>query len=202
MNTGKVLLAIESAISGGSIALLRDDTVLTSFTGETGVSRAEDLLPNLATLLQEAGVARTDIGTIAVSIGPGSFTGLRIGISTVLGLKAALNTKCVGVKLFDAIQPLDAGSAIAIPLGKHDICLRKNDREKVVAVPISELPSHLKGIERILVHRDILETVANAGTASIQDIGRDLAVHIGRYARNRTPSEHLEPIYIQSPRFI
>lgn len=197
-----MILAIESAISGGSIAVLDDESVIASFTGQTGVSRAEDLLPNLDSLLRANNIAKTDIDRVAISVGPGSFTGLRIGISTVLGLKASLGIECVGVELFSAIQTIDPEASVAVPLGKSDICLRKNADEDVVAVPVAELPAHMSGVEKILAHQDIVERLTDAGAVSVIDIGRDLAIHIGRYAISKPASEHLEPIYIQSPRFV
>jgi tRNA threonylcarbamoyl adenosine modification protein YeaZ len=202
MNRNKVLVAIESAISGGSIAIFSNHELLASFAGESGVSRAEDLLPNLDTLLRDNGVTKGEIEKIAVSVGPGSFTGLRIGISSVLGLKAAFGIECVGVKLFAAIQSLDYEAAIAIPLGKHDICLRRSKDDELLAVPIADLASSLDGLENVLAHHDIIETLNAAGIESLTNIGRDLAVHIGRFAADHTASAHLEPIYIQSPRFV
>jgi tRNA threonylcarbamoyl adenosine modification protein YeaZ len=197
-----MILAIESAISGGSIAILDDGSVIASFTGQTGVSRAEDLLPNLDALLRANNISKNDIDRVAISVGPGSFTGLRIGISTVLGLKASLGVECVGVELFSAIQTIDPDASVAVPLGKSDICFRKKANNEVVAVPVAELPAHMIRVEKIIAHHDIVERLTEAGAASVYDIGRDLAIHIGRYAIGEPASDHLEPIYIQSPRFV
>lgn len=202
MTSGTISVAIESAVGGGSIALFRDEHLIASFVGEKGVSRAEDLLPNVNSLLLDNGIDRAEIKKVAVSIGPGSFTGLRIGISTVLGLKASLGVECSGVELFSALQTIDYEAAVAVPLGKSDVCFRKSPDEDVEAIPIGELPKQITGVGKILAHHDIVERLTEAGAASVIDIGRDLAIHIGRYAIGEPSSQHLEPIYIQSPRFV
>jgi tRNA threonylcarbamoyladenosine biosynthesis protein TsaB len=67
-----MILAIESAVGGGSISLLRGSTEIAGWIGEGGVSRAEDLLPNISRLLHKAVVDKYDITKLAVSTGPGS----------------------------------------------------------------------------------------------------------------------------------
>src|SRR5258708_18599521 len=82
-------LAIESAISGGSISLLKGREIA-NWIGSSNVSKAEDLLANIDHLLAANDIALNEIDLITVSAGPGSFTGIRIGIATALGLKAGL----------------------------------------------------------------------------------------------------------------
>lgn len=79
------LLAIETATRRGSVALLRGgDRVERVLPADR--TTAESLLPEIDALLQEAGMGLAELGAFAVSIGPGSFTGLRIGVATVKGL--------------------------------------------------------------------------------------------------------------------
>jgi tRNA threonylcarbamoyl adenosine modification protein YeaZ len=102
--TKKLILAIETALKKGSIALLDDEVEIgTDFLGET-VSTSQSLLTGIENLLQKNDVQKKDIGLIAVSNGPGSLTGIRIGIATALGLATAWGIKCVGVSLFEAIS--------------------------------------------------------------------------------------------------
>ncbi len=67
------------------------------------VSRAEAILQAIESLTERAGVSLSDLDAIAVSIGPGSFTGIRIGIATAIGLKKALSIDCIGVSALEAM---------------------------------------------------------------------------------------------------
>ena len=110
-----LLLSIESAIRGGGVCLQDGGKVLASVHGEGGVSRAEDLLANIDAVLVAADRAVSSIEHIAVSTGPGSFTGIRIGVATALGLKAASGCEVVGISLLEAIAAAvgEAGKVIA-----------------------------------------------------------------------------------------
>lgn len=81
-----LLLAIESATKRASVALLRRGDVVAELGAEDGDHHAERLLPMIDTLLQDAGVKLAEVDCFAVSIGPGAFTSLRIGLATLKGL--------------------------------------------------------------------------------------------------------------------
>ena len=81
-----LLLAIETATRTTSVALLRGDALIAEACGAEGGSAAETLLPEIDRLLRENGVSVADLDAFAVSIGPGSFTGLRVGLATLKGL--------------------------------------------------------------------------------------------------------------------
>jgi tRNA threonylcarbamoyladenosine biosynthesis protein TsaB len=81
-----LLLAIESATADASVALLRGDAVVAARPVPAERPASEALLPTLLELLAETGVALAALDAFAVSVGPGSFTGLRVGVSTVKGL--------------------------------------------------------------------------------------------------------------------
>ncbi len=81
-----LLLAIESATARASVALLRGDDALAERAGEGERHHSETLLPLIDEVLRESDVALGDVAACAVSIGPGAFTSLRIGVATVKGL--------------------------------------------------------------------------------------------------------------------
>jgi len=81
-----LLLAIETATRNTSVALLRGDESIAEAGGADGAAAAETLLPAIDRLLRENAVAVADLDAFAVSIGPGSFTGLRVGLATLKGL--------------------------------------------------------------------------------------------------------------------
>ncbi|MBW2287740.1 MAG: tRNA (adenosine(37)-N6)-threonylcarbamoyltransferase complex dimerization subunit type 1 TsaB [Deltaproteobacteria bacterium] len=81
-----LLLAIETATRITSVALLRGDEPIAESRGAEGGAAAETLLPEIDRLLREQEVSAADLDAFAVSIGPGSFTGLRVGLATLKGL--------------------------------------------------------------------------------------------------------------------
>ncbi len=81
-----LLLALETATPSTSAALLRGEELLAEAHGEDGRPTAEVLLPLVDALLARAGVGIEAVGAFAVSIGPGSFTSLRVGLATLKGL--------------------------------------------------------------------------------------------------------------------
>ncbi len=117
---GNYVLAIESAIGEGSLALLNGNGwELAAKVG--GVSRAEQILDGMEEILQSAGIDISEVNQIAVSVGPGSFTGIRIGISTALGLSKALDIGCVGFSAFEALATTlpDRDRSVVLPLGRN-----------------------------------------------------------------------------------
>ena len=96
-------LSLETATRGGSLALLRGDTLLTSSTGIADESHSVNLLSQIETLLHDARVTLRDVDLFAVASGPGSFTGLRIGLATMKAFAVVFERPCVGVPTLDAI---------------------------------------------------------------------------------------------------
>lgn len=90
------MLALDCAVSGLGVAVLRGGRVLASHR-EEGRGQAARLVPALAAALGEARVERRELTTIAVTTGPGSFTGVRVGLATARGLALALGIPAVGV---------------------------------------------------------------------------------------------------------
>jgi tRNA threonylcarbamoyladenosine biosynthesis protein TsaB len=86
MGAQPLLLAIESATAAAGVALLRGETAIASRALATDRPASELLLPAILALLEDARVAIADVEAYAVSVGPGSFTGLRVGVSTAKGL--------------------------------------------------------------------------------------------------------------------
>jgi tRNA threonylcarbamoyladenosine biosynthesis protein TsaB len=91
-----VVLAFDCALTGLAVAVTRDGAVLADHRAE-GRDQAATLLPAIAATLEKAGVARRELSLIAVTVGPGSFTGVRVGLATARGLAVALGVPLAGI---------------------------------------------------------------------------------------------------------
>ena len=97
------LLSFESSAKTASVALTNGNRLIAQYTQSGGLTHSTTLLPMAKTLLSDAGVSISDVDAFAVACGPGSFTGIRIGISTVKGLALAANKPCAGVSTLEAM---------------------------------------------------------------------------------------------------
>ncbi len=97
------ILALETSTLVSSVAVATADTLLAEITIQTKKTHSELLMPHIAKIIDMAGVNKADIKAIAVSIGPGSFTGLRIGLATAKALSYAMNIPIIGVPTLAAL---------------------------------------------------------------------------------------------------
>ena len=107
-------LAFESSAKAASVALLRDGSLISQYSQCSGLTHSRTLLPMAEDLLKNAELTLADIDLFAVAHGPGSFTGIRIGVSTVKGLSWACDKPCVGVSTLESMawHGLAAGGLI------------------------------------------------------------------------------------------
>ena len=98
-----LILSIETAISVCSVALHRDGKLLGSLELHQDNVHSQKLMPVIDALLSQAGVRTDDLQAIAISAGPGSYTGLRIGVSTAKGLAYAHDLPLIAIDTLDAL---------------------------------------------------------------------------------------------------
>ena len=107
------ILAIETTGPFGSCALLDENTgkIVASETSTNNMSHLSDLVPMVERMLTKAGAKKSEIEYVAPSVGPGSFTGIRIGVCTARALAQALGIKAIPVGTLDAMlyKPVPAG---------------------------------------------------------------------------------------------
>jgi tRNA threonylcarbamoyladenosine biosynthesis protein TsaB len=124
MQANPLILALETATLGGSICLARGLNVLASRTGDPKTSHSNTLLRDISDLLTQTAVAISDVELFAAAIGPGSFTGLRIGLATVKALAATTGRFCAGVPTLQAVAaaagPSEATVAL-LPAGRGEV---------------------------------------------------------------------------------
>ena len=98
-----LILAFESSARAASAALLRDGKLISQYAQCSGLTHSRTLLPMGEDMLKNAELTLDDVDLIAVAHGPGSFTGVRIGVSMVKGLAWASDKPCVGVSTLEAM---------------------------------------------------------------------------------------------------
>ena len=110
-----ITLALETSTAAGSTALVDDDKILAESVETGGLTHSKTMLPSVRRLLDQTGMNVKDLDLIVVTVGPGSFTGLRIGLSAAKGLAWAAGKPLVGVPSLDTL-------ARNLPPAPHQFC--------------------------------------------------------------------------------
>ncbi len=97
------ILGLESSAKSASVALTEDGAILARSFQNTGLTHSRTLLPMAEAMLHNCGLSMADVGAVAVAAGPGSFTGLRIGVSAAKGLAWAAELPCAAVSTLEAM---------------------------------------------------------------------------------------------------
>lgn len=151
------ILGIDTSSSNLSIALSDDKTIILSESQFVERRHSSVLVPKIQAMLQKAGIAINRIDGFIVGLGPGSFTGLRIGVSTVKGFGLALGKPCVGIASIDAIAMNNTLACdMVIPIidakrGQVYACIYKREGNKFIRLtqflllPVDELLKKVKG---------------------------------------------------------
>ena len=109
------VLAIETSTYSGSIAVSEDDEILGEFYFNMGPSHSEKLVPSIEWLLSGLDIDKSELDGIAVSLGPGSFTALRVGISTAKGMALSLGILVAGASSLELM-------AMNLPFAGYPVC--------------------------------------------------------------------------------
>jgi len=124
-----MLLAIDTATKWTGVALHDGQTVTAEFGWRSTQNQTVELAPTVADILRRSGLKATDLAAIAVAIGPGSYTGLRIGLGFAKGLSLANGTRLIGVPTLDILaagQPRFDGPLLAIAeAGRTRVCVAR-----------------------------------------------------------------------------
>lgn len=199
-----MIIAIESASSDPSLALASVEGDLLASDGWAGEGRqASELLPRLLVLLAQAGRDLREATALAVGIGPGSFTGLRVSMSLAKGIALALRLPVVGIPSLGAWLEAEPGAAAAVArAGAQDAYLLTRGTTEPRIVAATDL--------RALVGGSVLAAPSELALAF--ELSGTLPPHgaaaaIARLAAERLVQdpagddlERLEPWYVQAPR--
>lgn len=97
------ILALETSAVAASAAVCEEEALIAQSFQRTGLTHSATLMPMVESMLKNAGLTLAEMDVIAVAAGPGSFTGLRIGVSAAKGLAWATNKPCAGVSTLEAM---------------------------------------------------------------------------------------------------
>ena len=187
-----LILAFDTATDRATSALVGDGEVL----GER-VSRASTLLADVDALVRQAGAHPRDLEGLAVGTGPGSFTGIRIGLAVARGLALALDVPVAGVSTLDALAARAPGAVPVLDAKRREIFV-PGPR----ALPPGELelePGALCVGDGAVRYRELLE---RAG-AEVPPDGDERHLPRARFhatlAGGFGPAELVEPLYVRLP---
>ena len=119
-----LILSIETATRTGSVAITSGQRLIASREGAAQSSHSTTLLSDIDAILKEAGASLRDVDLFAVAVGPGSFTGLRIGLATAKSFAATLSRPCVGIPTLFAVAHAAGASErtlAMLPAGRGEV---------------------------------------------------------------------------------
>jgi tRNA threonylcarbamoyladenosine biosynthesis protein TsaB len=189
-----LILAFDTATDVATVAFVRDGEVL----GER-LSRAARVLRDVEDLLQEAGLERTDVEGIAVGTGPGSYTGLRMGLVTARTLAVALDVPVAGVSTLDALAAGAPGVVPVIDAKRREVfTLAAGSPVCVAASDLIVEPRAYVG-DGAVRYRDEIEAAGGVVPPDAAPEHVPWARHHAALAREFGPAEAAEPIYLRLP---
>jgi tRNA threonylcarbamoyladenosine biosynthesis protein TsaB len=209
------LAAIETSTALGSVALFDGDRLVAEDSRRVSNAHGESLLPMVDAIFARAGWTPRDVARWGVGVGPGSFTGCRIGVATVKGIALATGAEVVGVTSLDALAfGVEAGLVVSVvPAGKGELYLQAIRGGRTVLAPthlrFADIPSciaSLRAGEPVVV---LGEGAAEVDWSSLGEVTRctapphdaPRAVSVARLAMARAPedADALEPVYVRPP---
>jgi tRNA threonylcarbamoyladenosine biosynthesis protein TsaB len=188
-------LAFDTATSAATSALVRGEEVLAE-----GVSRAVRVLADAEELLEQAGAKPSDVRRLVVGTGPGSFTGVRMGLAAARSLAFALDLPLAGVSTLHALAAGAQGSLPVIDAGRREVfTLRGGD-------PVVVAPGELR-VEAGTVcvgdgavrYREVLEALGAEVPPRESELHLPKARFHARLATDFVPPDEVEPLYLRLP---
>ncbi len=209
MSSPLLVLSIEAAIAGGSLSLIRDGIEVISWIGTANIAMAEVLLADVDQILHASGHTVRDLGLVAVSAGPGSFTGVRIGIATALGLGTGLSIEVASETALRSMANEHPGHPelkVAVPMGRETVCFQTFDTSDGILErsepSTSREDDFIAAIgdsidAKYLLHSDLFNKMI--GRPNVMDFGRNIALAVGR-ACSSEPRPQANPLFISKNR--
>lgn len=206
------LLAFDTTNSTLSVALLQDQKILAKNTIRESGKQAEMLIPEIEKILRENKIWYQDLDLIAVTQGPGSFTGVRIGLTVARTLKIATNRPLILINSLEALafkhREHEGEILVAIDAKMDELFIGKflAHKGRITIVLESQLVK-LEDIKKILPTEDFL--LCGSGKKIIAKITRKKIIDeeemieadvVGLLALEKSPSQASDPLYLRGPK--
>ncbi len=224
MSVVRALLAIETAGSACSAALVRGDRVVAAERRALRHGHAEVLLPVIDRVMAEAGLAAGDLDVVAAAVGPGGFTGIRVGLAAAYGIALAARAMTIGVSSFEAVAAVVAGAAcgddrvllVALDSRRDDLYVQffAPGSSAPLAAAQSLSPADLADRVAAITGRVPLRVAGDAATVAAQALAQSgmaaalidaspdacgvAAAALGQLRRGE-PAVALRPFYLRAP---
>lgn len=216
------ILSVDSSSVSASVAITENGVTLAENFINNGLTHSQTLMPMVEKTLNDANLSAKDIELFAITNGPGSFTGVRIGIASIKGMADALNKKCVAISTLEAIaEPLKNEDCIACAVmdarcNQVYTAMFKSGKRlcEDKAVLIDELGQELKNYNKkvvfigdgsVLCYEKLKDVVTECEVA-YENIRFVHASSIGRIAEEKVKdgempinSANLVPFYLRLP---
>ena len=111
-----VILGVDCSSKQSSVCIMKDERVIYTAVQATNTTHSQNFLPMIQGALTVCSLTPKDVDLYAVTLGPGSFTGLRIGLAAIKGMASANNTACIGVSSLKALAKAVDLDGIVIPV--------------------------------------------------------------------------------------
>lgn len=189
-----LVLAFDTATDVATSALVSDGEVLGERT-----SRAVTVLEDIDALLRQAGARTGELDGIAVGIGPGSFTGVRVGLATARGLALALGVPVAGVSTLDALA---SGAPRALPLvdaRRGEVFVLQGEPRVLPPDQLQVTPGLVLVGSGAVRYRALLEAAGGVVPPDQDERHIPRARFHAQLARDFGPAEAVEPMYLRVP---
>jgi len=189
-----LILAFDTATELATSALVADGEVL----GER-VSRASTLLEDVDALLRRGGAHAGDLEALAVGIGPGSFTGVRVGLATARALALALDVPAAGISTLDALAAGAPGALPVIDARRREVFVSQDGPRVLAPDDVRPAPGTLCVGNGAVRYRAVLEQAGAVVPPDEDERHLPRARFHAALAREFGPAELVEPLYLRVP---
>lgn len=204
------ILCIDTSSKLCSVAILEDTTLINKLELDNGLTHSETLMPLIKKLLDESNLSLKDINLLVSDVGPGSFTGIRIGVATIKAFSDSLNIPCVGISSLEvlAYNVKSYGLICSTIDCKNDNCYfalyeLKDDVYSVLENPCAKTISEVIDLLNTKYSNKSIEFVGDGikdkSAINILDIKNLGIAGFKKFIANNNVSEDVLPMYLKKP---
>jgi tRNA threonylcarbamoyladenosine biosynthesis protein TsaB len=202
-----IVLALDTCLTACSVAVLDGERVMAAASEPMARGHQERLAPLAQAVMAQAGIGFDKLDRIGVTVGPGSFTGLRVGIAFAKGLAQALSVPLVGVGTLEALAAGERGLAFAVLDARRDqLYLQAFEAGRALMGP-DVLPVEIAAARLVEIGQGRPVTLIGSGAPLLAGVfpearvvpaeGAD-PVQVARLAAARAPTP-VRPLYLRAP---